>query len=126
MAAEKMKDRFRQRIDCLRRASGLEREHFDAVVMNLVARQKVDLVQGELTERIALSDEEFKDLIEIDGVTYLYVIWPDKIPATQARVPPHPPNRWKNRNIPLSAEMAQWLHAMKRTERILRKMGSDD
>ncbi len=125
-AAGKMKDRYRQRIDCLRKASGMKREHFDAVVMDLIARQKVDLVQGEFAERIALSDEEFKDLIEIDGITYLYLIWPDRISETHIRISSHPPDRWKNQNIPLSSDMAQWLHAMKRTERIVRKLGSDD
>lgn len=125
-AAGKMKDRYRQRIDCLRRASGMKREHFDAVVMDLIARQKVDLVQGEFADRIALSDEEFKDLIEIDGITYLYLIWPGRIPETPIRNPSPPPDRWKNRSIPLSSDMAQWLHAMKRTERILKKSGSND
>ncbi len=124
-AAGKMDNPHRQRIDRLRRASGMKREHFDATVMDLIARQKADLVQGELSERLALTESEFQDMIEIDGVIYLYLIWLDRIPATPDRTPAHPPNRWKNRNIPLTSEMAQWLHAMERTERILKKIGSD-
>jgi len=124
-AAGKMDTPHRQRIDRLREASGMKREHFDATVMDLVSRQKVDLVQGELSERLALTESEFQDMIEIDGVIYLYLIWLDRIPAPPARIATHPPNRWKNRNIPLSSEMAQWLHAMERAERILKKIGSD-
>ncbi len=125
-AAGKMDNPHRQRIDRLRRASGMKREHFDATVMDLIARQKADLVQGELSERLALTESEFQDMIEIDGVIYLYLIWLDRIPATPTRTASHPPNRWKNRNIPLTSEMAQWLHAMERTEKILKKIGSDE
>jgi len=125
-AAGKMDNPHRQRIDRLRRASGMKREHFDATVMDLIARQKADLVQGELSERLALTESEFHDMIEIDGVIYLYLIWLDRIPAAPARTASHPPTRWKNRNIPLTSEMAQWLHAVEQTEKILKKkIGSD-
>ncbi len=104
----------------------MKREHFDATVMDLIARQKADLVQGELSERLALTESEFHDMIEIDGVIYLYLIWLDRIPAAPARTASHPPTRWKNRNIPLTSEMAQWLHAVEQTEKILKKkIGSD-
>lgn len=131
-AALKMGNPYQQRIDQLRSASGMTREAFDAAVMDLIARQRVDLAQGDLTDRMALSDDEFMDLIEIDGTIYLYIVWPN---AGQLTPPPMHPGlpmnspskvRWQNRTVPVPSEMAQWLNAIKKSEKILDKLGEDD
>ena len=78
IATVKLESRKTHRIDKLRAWAKMNRETFDQAILNLARDQKIELVGGDTSN---MTEQEIKDLIQIDDMLFVNIIWLMPIPA---------------------------------------------